>query len=589
MATARLVTVLVLCSTAFAQSELPLDLRIAVEWAAALGGRFQQMRNPVVSRFALGQLASAVCPVDKAAGSNLYRQALTGLDGLRLATFQEGGAVLPVASFTGLWKSMMPAAVRCDPTLGTFAGDRRIQAAMDAERQQARDNLTRASGMIESRPDRAAQLAESAIEASDPASLDVTQSTLFLSNLRDRAADLADNIFPKVLDAIANLPAPSTARLAEVGKYLFTDPKLIETADKEQAETMVQAGGSSFPNLMAIRHSTNPEDIQFYIDAVLRVITAENASNVDPIIAYALGYQVLPKARDLGLDSVDKLEKAMEVFEAQAAIPVAQIQSALRQQVSAREGGDAGARRERAVTRSLEAASGGRFPQARESLSGVDDPGIRGQVDALIDFAEAARAVQLRDFALALRLANGQRPGVKRILLYAAIMTARPEKVSDLLPLAAKDAERLPAEVRMLTLSAIAAAAFPADAERALVTLGQVIEATNDAGQRPRRGRFNPKIVRAIYTGAADATTDAALILFGRRGLYEAVDTGIGRHNFALRISGADAFSLPTVVRHGAAIDLKRLEAVLLGLHDETRLAEALNALAAARLKQQTH
>ncbi|HEV8145298.1 MAG TPA: hypothetical protein VGP79_02905, partial [Bryobacteraceae bacterium] len=516
MITARWVTALVLCSSAFAQSELPMEQRTAVEWAAALGGRFQQLRNPAVARFALGQLASAVCVVDKSAGSNLYRQALTGLDGLRLATFQEGGAVLPVASFTGLWKSLMPAAVQCDPGFATFAGDRRIQAAMDAERQQARDNLARASAMIESRPDRAAQLAESAIEASDPVLLDVTQSTLFLSSLRDRAADLADNVFPKVLDAIANVSAPSTARLAELGKYLFIDPRLIEKPDKEQAETMIQAGGSSFPNLMAARYSANSEDIQLYIDAVLRVITTENASNADPIIGYALGYQMLPKARDLGFDSADKLEKAMQAFEAQAAIPVAQIQSALRQQATPRESREAGVRRHRAVAHALEDARGGRFPQARDALSGMDNPGIRGQVAALIDFAEAARAVQTRDFALALRLANGQRPGVKRILLYAAIMTARQEKISDLLPLAARDAERLPAEVRMLTLSAIAAAVFLADGERALVTLGEVIEATNDASQRPRRERFNPKIVSAIYSGAADTTTDAALILFGR-------------------------------------------------------------------------
>ncbi|HEV8148511.1 MAG TPA: hypothetical protein VGP79_19105, partial [Bryobacteraceae bacterium] len=120
-------------------------------------------------------------------------------------------------------------------------------------------------------------------------------------------------------------------------------------------------------------------------------------------------------------------------------------------------------------------------------------------------------------------------------------------------------------------------------------TLGEVIEATNDASQRPRRERFNPKIVSAIYSGAADTTTDAALILFGRRGLAEVVDTGVGRHNFALRVPGAGAFSLPDVLRHASAVDLKRLEAVLLGLHDETRLAEALNALAAARLKQPPH
>ena len=73
--------------------------------------------------------------------------------------------------------------------------------------------------------------------------------------------------------------------------------------------------------------------------------------------------------------------------------------------------------------------------------------------------------------------------------------------------------------------------------------LNQLVASSNDATTRPRRGRFNPKIVRAVYSGATDASNDSALILFSSRGLYEAVDSGLSRHHFSLRVPGVAYFT----------------------------------------------
>jgi hypothetical protein len=57
------------------------------------------------------------------------------------------------------------------------------------------------------------------------------------------------------------------------------------------------------------------------------------------------------------------------------------------------------------------------------------------------------------------------------------------------------------------------------------------------------------------------------------------------RHQFRLQVPGAIRFTLPAFLGDAGAIDPKQLEAAVLGLRDENRLASALNALAGLRLK----
>src|SRR5439155_26008809 len=97
-------------------------------------------------------------------------------------------------------------------------------------------------------------------------------------------------------------------------------------------------------------------------------------------------------------------------------------------------------------------------------------------------------------------------------------------------------------------------------------------------------GRFDPKVVRKIYSGSSDSSTDSALVLFSRQGLYEVVNSGRGRHNFILKAPGAETFTLHALLRHAAGIDPLRLESIILGIRDENQMAKALNALAALRL-----
>ena len=59
------------------------------------------------------------------------------------------------------------------------------------------------------------------------------------------------------------------------------------------------------------RNSANPENIQALIEATLKLLASPNAVNRNPVVSYALAYQLLPRARDLTPDRVAEFEKAM--------------------------------------------------------------------------------------------------------------------------------------------------------------------------------------------------------------------------------------------------------------------------------------
>ena len=557
----------------------PADI---LSWAEALAGRFREMHNPVIRAHALGRLAALVCSQDQGAGATLFREALSAVDLLPDDAFSDSRQVLPVSSLSGLWKALLPAAARCDPALARFETGDRIQARLADERQHANYFLSVAMGSLDDTPDRAAQLAEAALDAGDPAAFNMPLLTRFLAELRDRAPDLADDLFPKALDFVASAPAPSPRLLAELGKYLFTAPQLLERPDKDLAQQSYRIGNSAVPVLTATRHGTNPEDVKAYLDAAVTVLKANTSAYYDPVTAYAIGFQMLPKANELAPSLVDPLQRALTAIESQVASYAGVIQSAYGGSGSPDpEGGDAAPRRDRTIRGVFRAVGAHRFDQARDLLRSLDVPAVRGQIASLIDFAEAAQAISQREIDRASRLANGLRGGVKRSLLYAGIIAAANGDVArSEFQLAMKDSELMPAEHRIGVLSAITQAMLEVDVEGALLALNQLVIASNDAANAPRRERFEPRLI-----SKSAPSTDSPLILLGKRGIYEVVDAGRNRERFPLSVPGVEALSLPAVVQSARAVDPARLEAILLELRDENQQAAALTALVALRLK----
>jgi hypothetical protein len=580
------------CAACVAQERDPL--RDAVEWTVAQRGRMAQMANPVVRVHGTASLARVVCPVDQSAASALYRDAIASLFNLPDNAFGERGTtVLPVASFSGLWKFVIPAALKCDPGLVAVAENQRARERMTAERNGANATLRRAYELVspnmpldkQDMLDRAAQVGRAAIEAGDPDTLDLSLMSVLLAALNSRAPDLADDLFNSSLDFVLSATVPAPDSLQTLAKFLFTAPEQVKTPDEDQRNRSYTISGATVENLAATRTSANPDNIQALIEATLRLLDMPGAVNRNPVVAYALAYQLLPRARDLMPDRAPDLEKAIAELAAEDASAAGQVQARLGAMENPdQESGDPAKRITWLISQIRGALAGGQIERAYDLLPDVSDLPVRGQLKALIAFFEAARAIEKRNDQ-AVSMANLSKSGIKRSLLYIAVIANAPrlDLALQVLPLAAKDIAPLPAEQRVRLLSALAAALLRTDLDSSLAVLSQVVAACNDVRTNPRRGKFDPASVRRTFNSGSGS--DSSLIATGNRGFYEAVQTERGRHNFVLRTPGVDAFSLSAFLSAAGAIDPDRLGAILTSLKDENTQAASWVKLAEVRLR----
>ena len=563
-----------------------------LEWAVGLAGHFRQLHDPVVATYAISQLGGLVCAHDREAGAGLFRESLVRLRTLTPASFTSARHRLPIPSFTSLWNYLTPKAMKCAPELNDLIDSERAKAKMQEEKQQANNDVRTAYsflGNLDSDPDRAAQLVETALSVSDPTLLDVPMVTLFLSHLRDKAADISDDLFPQVLDFIASTRQPSPGLLLELGKYLFTAPQYVEgLGDERQQSDVRQVGSTSIANFMANRKSSSSDDIHDYIDASLKVLTATNDPYYDPVAAYAVGYQMLSKVDDFAPEDAEKLRDVMPQIEQQAGSSASQVQNAVAGTEMPDPAGGEGGRRQNFIVRQVFGMIGSKhFSEAREMVQNLDDPSIGSQIRSLIDFGETTAALDRKDAQLAFSLSNPIRGGMKYALLYAGMKAAArdsPEAFS-YLGLGFHDTELLPAEQRMATTIALMNAIFRRDLENGILALNLFVRAANDAYTSPHQGRFEPDVIRKIRSKSATTFTDSSLILANRRCLCEVVDTGRGRHTFDLKVPGMETATLPGSIAKLPLMDVQRLEGILSGIRDENLMSRQLNILAALRLK----
>ena len=562
-----------------------------LEWATGLAGRFRQMHDPVVLTYAISQLGELVCAHDPEAGAGLFRESLAGVRNLTPSSFTSARRRLPIPSFTSMWNYVIPKAVKCAPALSDLVDPERAKAIMQEEKQQANDDIRTAYSALDlnSNPDRAAQLVETALSVSDPTVLDIPTVTLFLSHLRDKAPDVSDDLFPKVLDFIASTKLPSPALLLELGNYLFTAPRYVEGQDLLQQSDTRQVGSASIANFMANRRSSTSDDIHDYIDAALKVLTATNDPYYDPVSAYAIGYQMLSKVDDYAPEDADKLRNVLPQIEQQAGSSASQVRSAVAGAELADPKGGEGARLEnQAVRKVIEMIGLKHFAEAREMAQKIDDISISSQVRTLIQFGETAAAIERKDAQWAFTLSYTIRGGMKRALLYAGMTAAARDREEALsyVGLALHDSDLLPAEQRMVTSMALMNAIFGRDLENGILSLNVYVRAANDAYTSPHQGRFEPDVIRKVYSKSSTTYTDSALILANRRCLCEVVDTGRGRHAFSLKVPGVEVSTFAGGMAERSLADVQRLEGILAGIRDENLMSGQLNVLAAMRLRK---
>ena len=548
------------------------DWNDAISWTSAIREPMRRLTNRVVTTYGIASLATVACPFDKDLASDLFREAVDDLNSVPDATFHDSKKVLPVATFSGLWKLTMGPGMKCDARLPQ--PNDRAWEKRDSERREASSFLGQAK--VAEEPDRAAQLAQAALDAGDPYELDITSITAFLIDFRVRAPDLADDLFERAVAFTMEAAIPNIDALADLGNYLFLAPPFVGKTEPVQNRTTYSVGGSTFSNWQGDHDDVDPDLVTLYIGAVTGLLVNNNAAvDTDPVAAYALAYQLMPRARDLGLADADSLERFLGQMQGQNSGAAAGVESKL--------GGEPStvtsqSKFTRLMTQIRAAISAGRFAEARELLADVDGVTMRSLIGSVIDFSEAGYAIRGKDSDRAMALAGKLPGGVKRALLYAGIVATAENRITAILALhlGMKDADLLSYEQRMSVLPALATAASAVDRDETQAVLSLLIASLNDANANPRKIRFDPKYSFGF---------DGPRVLMGRGGFLEVIQAGQRRQSFPLKVTGVSAFSLEDFIAQAKGVDFMRLQASVGTLRNELQLTKGYVALARLRLK----
>ncbi len=530
------------------------------------------MTNPVVTTYGIASLAAILCTADKSIGAGLFREAIADLNNVPDDIFRDSGKVLPVATFSGLWKVVMGPGAKCDAALPQPSDHAREKR--ESERRQASAFLEQAKFTDDY--DRAAQLAMAALETGDPYQLDVASITGFLIQFRVPAPELADDVFERAIAFATEGLVPNVDALADLGNYLFLAPAFVGKSEPVLNRTTYTVSGSSFSNWQGDHDNTNPDMVTAYIGAVADLFSNNaNAASLDPVAAYATVFQLLPKARDLTLGDADTLQKVLDQMQTQYPSAAAAVEARLGAEPPSVANQSTFAH---LMAQIRAAIAAGQFAQARDLLADVDGVTTRSQIGSLIDFSEAAYAIRGKDSDRVLALAGRLSGGVKRSLLFAGVAATAANRLTAImaLHLGMKDAELLSYEQRIAFLSALAASSLQADRDEAQAVLNLLISSSNDDATSPRKSRFDPK---------DSGPFDSRRVLFGSGGFIETVQAAHGRQNFSLKVTGVSAYSLEAFIAQAKAMDFMQLEATVEGLHNELQLTRAYLALAQLRLK----
>ena len=472
--------------------QFPGGLADKLRWARALHDKFSQMQDPVLALYGKARLAALLCGLDRPPGVKLFGEALNDLKVLPDDAFDNSGTPLPVSTFSAMWKLVVPAAQSCDPD---SVGD---VAPLDKRREVDRKpNLWLKKALDAPDLHRAAQLADAAISIgmvgvgpSQPhlRSPDLTLLVDVLTKLAATAPDLADALFQKAIDWPHITGYASEHEL--LAKYLFpaAPPVPLEIDPRFVFHELPMV-----PNLMQAPLRGNLDMAVAYLAASVRAVESLEATSADAPGAYTLAYQMLPKARLYAPEDVFAFENALPILEAQPGSYAAKNRANIGPPPPVVNPGSPMPDDDfLSAAKALSDIRAGRFAAARVVILDLGDTPVRRQIEALIDFAEAAESIPAKGAERVLDRPVYSDAGAKRALLYTAIASAADTRDGKLkaLHMALKDTEPLPAAQRACLLAALASAAMPMAADEAVGIFEQSIDAHNGAsGLSPAEAR----------------------------------------------------------------------------------------------------
>jgi hypothetical protein len=552
----------------------PADVKFrrseALNYAHALGDRFQKFHDVLVAADALTALGGAVCRYDRAYAETLFNKAANTLS----AAWPKTGS--GVAKYSAARSSLIARTASCDPAMA-----KKLNASVNTDSAAQRTAaIQSALTALKDDPQAAASLvADAAVSA-------LTQNDLrsfikLLFRLRAKGAtQQADNLFLSRVAFIASMTTFEPFNFAILGNYLFGPPG--------QATGMQFNFVAGIPttSLFGDRPGMNPQVVRTYIETAVALLsrpwldiasdpTDEQGNIPSPNNSssrYILAYQLSPKAQEFEPALVPLFQSILGQLASNVPSAIANPDSYGKlsrtlqdgdasQEQSLSDSGDPARQDDLALNLMSRLWGKSDINRMRDVLSKIHDSDLKGKLDALVTYVEASQSIADSQQTAA-RLASSLPAGAKRALLnlrLAEISKSDAFVARQFLGALVRDVHEIAVSVRGDLLLGAARLMAPMDFSYACRMLVDVVDFFNE---------FDSKVEKSV---GWDETVES-------RGLSESFNL--------LVVGGESAVDIKESITQLAAIDPGRVEHALELLHDEKRQAAALSLVAGVRLDQ---
>jgi hypothetical protein len=560
-----------------------------------LAGKIENLSGENARYTGLGRLAELTCKEFPEFARGLFLKAHEIARGIKAAA-TPGGAPAAEGPALSAADGVVAQIARCDPDLAF-----RIHEEIKKEEERAPANplndVRVAFSLAREQPEKAADFAARAAGASlDLQTLQALASVMRM--LAPTQQERSNAIFVQVMNALAAEPRADSMRLLEIGSYLFGLPDASGVA-QPSTQGYQAIAGVGVTNIMGVRPWTRPPQARLYLEMSLNILSRPVTDSRMNRQDYAAAYQMRHLAQKFAPELVALYSALMEKLLGQGQVPPAIAQAATNlDRFTARdpadiskEGADSPdpAVRERRLVNLLPALlRRGEFDSARKACEDLRDLKSREAAMEVIDYSEAARALQGGNIEPARRTSEKVKDRVLRSLLRAAAgaelvrQGSRDAAVQEHFS-AQREASQAEPRIRAYLMAVIASGIADVEAALAIEPLQAAVVAFNELD---RAGAETVRLASGPFIPGSSRTPTNPYTWASSYGFQQVIHIGTGQQGFSLSVRGiADYDITPSLLKKFHA-EAERVEAAFNEFATDTRKATALATVAVAYLEQ---
>lgn len=383
-------------------------------------GDISNFQSRVVKADALSQIADIIWLEDEGYARDLFTE------GLRLTSVQSDDNNSKAAFY--LRQEIVARVAKHDAKWARLLIDRTLSE--EDERQSAIErrelNIETAKRLEKEDPKLAVEFAERSLQGGIS-----PEFIWFLKSLRQRNEALANQLFLHALDQISQQPVDANS-FAMFGTYIFTSPRL--DGSDPTSVMITRVGDIGMIDITANLPRIPSSLIRAYLQTAVAILNRQIIDPQQRKISYALGYLLIPKAREFAPQLVSPLGAAMASLSTNVSPVMTQeaafaninkrtVESPEQIMSNAAKLPDSESRDVAYLDVAYRAWLKKEFAMAQTACDKLEDKDAHSQLKTLIEFGKASAKLKDNNPQLfeAAEIANKLPQGIERAVLYLSI------------------------------------------------------------------------------------------------------------------------------------------------------------------------